>query len=204
MKVLPPRALWVPFELGRPMGPPGNPDFQQQVLLSALNMVSVHSDQPVIADFQQDDPRATEDSQWQAPLIKQCHSVAEEVAALDKAYQAWFSTGKRTVVGVAKIDISACAIIADQLRFTLPQHPERDVVSPILMARYAVDDLKSFYIEAALANGSPSGTQVYDWFWHQTYLGRELLQLRKEWMKSDDSKLKRLGELFLVPHKWRQ
>jgi hypothetical protein len=30
-KINPPRALWVPFELGRPVGPPDEPAFQRRV-----------------------------------------------------------------------------------------------------------------------------------------------------------------------------
>jgi len=30
----PPRALWVPFELGRPFGPPSDAAFQKRVLLA--------------------------------------------------------------------------------------------------------------------------------------------------------------------------
>jgi hypothetical protein len=35
----PPRALWVPFELGRPIGPPGDAAFQKRVILAALGML---------------------------------------------------------------------------------------------------------------------------------------------------------------------
>ena len=35
----PPRALWVPFELGRPFGPPSDAAFQKRVLLAALHML---------------------------------------------------------------------------------------------------------------------------------------------------------------------
>ncbi len=35
----PPRALWVPFELGRSFGPPGNPPFQKRVVVAALRML---------------------------------------------------------------------------------------------------------------------------------------------------------------------
>ena len=54
----PPRALWVPFELGRPFGPPNDPAFQRRVLRAALNML-VERGRPVrIIDFPDDDPRA--------------------------------------------------------------------------------------------------------------------------------------------------
>jgi len=35
----PPRALWVPFELGRPFGPPNDAAFQKRVILAALGML---------------------------------------------------------------------------------------------------------------------------------------------------------------------
>ena len=64
----PPRALWVPFELGRPIGPPSDPVFQRQVILSALGML-VEGGGPVrIVDFPDDDPREAFDPNWQAPL----------------------------------------------------------------------------------------------------------------------------------------
>ena len=50
-KTKPPRALWVPFELGRPFGPPSDADFQQRVILAALGLLE-RTDGPVlIEDF---------------------------------------------------------------------------------------------------------------------------------------------------------
>jgi len=64
----PPRALWVPFELGRPIGPPGDPVFQKRVILTALGML-VEGGGPVrIIDFPDDDPREVADPRWRAPL----------------------------------------------------------------------------------------------------------------------------------------
>ena len=38
-KIRPPRALWVPFMLGRPLGAPDAPDFQRRVLRAALELL---------------------------------------------------------------------------------------------------------------------------------------------------------------------
>ena len=35
----PPRALWVPFILGRPFGVPNDPAFQRRVLLAVLGLL---------------------------------------------------------------------------------------------------------------------------------------------------------------------
>ena len=42
-----PRALWVPFMLGRPFGAPGDSAFQRRVLVSALQLLT-RSDGPVL------------------------------------------------------------------------------------------------------------------------------------------------------------
>ena len=61
----PPRALWVPFELGRPFGAPHAPDFQMRVLKSALALLE-RTDGPVILeDFPDDAP----DSNSAASLV---------------------------------------------------------------------------------------------------------------------------------------
>ena len=38
-KIGPPRGLWVPFQLGRPLGEPGDKDFQRRVVLQALALL---------------------------------------------------------------------------------------------------------------------------------------------------------------------
>ncbi len=48
--IRPPRALWVPFELGRPLGAPDNPELQRRILLSALELLEA-SEGPVLVDF---------------------------------------------------------------------------------------------------------------------------------------------------------
>ncbi len=53
--IRPPRALWVPFELGRPLGAPENPAFQRRVLLSALELLEAIQG-PVLADFPDEAP----------------------------------------------------------------------------------------------------------------------------------------------------
>ena len=50
-KIRPPRALWVPFELGRPLGVPNDPAFQTRVLQAVLDLVRAESG-PVLVDTQ--------------------------------------------------------------------------------------------------------------------------------------------------------
>jgi hypothetical protein len=53
--IKPPRALWVPFELGRPLGAPDDAAFQKQVLLAALTLLEASAG-PILEDFPQNVP----------------------------------------------------------------------------------------------------------------------------------------------------
>jgi hypothetical protein len=57
--IRPPRALWVPFELGRPFGSPGNADFQKQVLIAALRLLEA-PEGPLLVDFSEEAPEDAE------------------------------------------------------------------------------------------------------------------------------------------------
>lgn len=48
--IRPPRALWVPFELGRPLGRPGDAGFQLDVLRAALILLESPTG-PVLRDY---------------------------------------------------------------------------------------------------------------------------------------------------------
>jgi len=51
LKAEPPRALWVPFELGRPLGPPNDAAFQRRVLLATLALLARRGGPVVLEDF---------------------------------------------------------------------------------------------------------------------------------------------------------
>jgi hypothetical protein len=48
-KVRPPRALWVPFPFGRPMGAPNRPEVQRRIMLAALALLA-RPEGPVLED----------------------------------------------------------------------------------------------------------------------------------------------------------
>jgi hypothetical protein len=63
-----------------------------------------------------------------------------------------------------------------------------------------VDDLKAYYIEAALVSAArPSSTQLGDWFWNETAAGAAIFALREAHLVSTDDRLKAIAGLFLVP-----
>lgn len=202
-KTTPPRALWVPFELGRPLGAPGDAEFQKNVLHQALQLIENATTAGEIVDFAHDDPRANPDPDWQAPDIDSAQNILTEVEALKPYYQRQCVDNSRTAVGVAKIPIKEAAQLFDATYNNEEFVCSREDASAIMMLRLAIDDLKSYYIEAALIEGTPSSRQIYDWLWEETLLGKQIRQLRKKSSQSDDPKLAKLGAKFIVPHRWR-
>jgi hypothetical protein len=58
--IKPPRALWVPFDLGRPLGPPNNAAFQRQVLTALLKLLEAIAG-PLLVDFPDDEPESSDE-----------------------------------------------------------------------------------------------------------------------------------------------
>ena len=50
-KVRPPRALFVPFKHGFPLGEPNNPELQRQVITRALDLLHRPGPPPLLVDF---------------------------------------------------------------------------------------------------------------------------------------------------------
>ncbi len=202
-KMSPPRALWVPFELGRPLGPPSDPQLQRAVLEQALRLVET-SNQQTLVDFATDDPRFCTDADWHAPVTGEHACIVDECTSLKTFYQRQCVSKSRTTVGVAKVPVSELASLIDEVYEHHELKPVRQDISDRLMLRLAMDDLKAYYIESALAaSGNPSSRQIGDWLWLDTVLGKRMRELRHRFMSSDNAKLADLGTKFIVPHMWR-
>jgi hypothetical protein len=206
----PPRALWVPFELGRPFGPPNDPAFQKRVILSALRLLEREIGPVVIEDFPDDDPRAQPDPAWRPPKVPvaTADGTAEALAArleaevplLQGAHDRWLAQHGRTTVGLSAMPIVDCGrYVADWVRGKAPSSP-REGFSAVLILRFAVDDLKAYYLEAAAAgSGKPSSRQLGDWFWNETAAGAAIVALRAIGLVSADERLKAVLGNFMVP-----
>ncbi len=51
ISVRPPRALWVPFPMGFPLGEPRRPDIQQRVILAALDLLGRHASEAILETY---------------------------------------------------------------------------------------------------------------------------------------------------------
>jgi hypothetical protein len=208
----PPRALWVPFELGRPIGPPNDPAFQKRVILAALGMLVAGGGPVGIADFPDDDPREAPDPSWRAPSPSSAggggsrwrlgpalaDAVETELRMLAPAYAASCAARERSTLGLTRLPPAECgAYLAAWLRGERPASPIADM-SPALALRFAIDDLKAFALEAALIPGTrPSSRQLGDWLWNATAFGAALQQLRQACLAGDDERLKAVAAFFV-------
>ena len=203
----PPRALWVPFELGRPFGPPSDPAFQKRVILAALELVEREIGPVIIEDFPDDDPRTQPDPAWRPPSIPAAGSADSLAARLEAeslllrgAHERWIAQHGRTTVGLSGLPISECGpYVADWLRGKAPPSPREGFSAP-LTVRFAVDDVKAYCLEAAAAGAAkPSSRQLGDWFWNETAAGAAIYALRAALQESEDERLRLIVSNFMVP-----
>jgi hypothetical protein len=208
--IRPPRALWVPFELGRPFGVPDNADFQRRVLSAALNLLGA-DDGPVLVDFPEEAPStAAEDMDgWVCPILRRPGAMEEkdptelllaEIDSLQQWYDLFVERNDRTSVGASGL------AIADIARYLADLHAKPDSATPPgeFTAAEAVkvgsEDLKAFYFEASLGMpGHKNSSDITNWFWGDTIAGQTLLALMPICMASDDADLRAVGKLTLVP-----
>jgi len=193
----PPRALWVPFELGRPFGPPSDAAFQKRVILAALRLLERERGPVIIEDFPEDDPRERPDPAWRPPFTK---PDLDGASATRLAFRRAAKERGRTIVGLSGLSVGkAGRYMAGWLRGQTPESPSAEMSAPLTL-RFAVDDLKAAYIEVAISGSAkPSSKQLGDWLWNDTAAGAAIFALRSMYLTSDDERLKAIAGLFLVP-----
>jgi hypothetical protein len=192
--VRPPRALWVTFELGRPLGRPDDPPFQRRVLKAALDLLA-RTDGPLIVDHPEHVTEEADFSGWACPINlapAQTDSVIAEIDQLATWYDRTVARQGRTTVGVSGLDMAAAgALVSEALAGDLPQAQA---------LKEAVDDLKAYYLEAASAFPDAGSTRARkEWFWSETRLGAALLALQPKLSASVDPQHRILGNLTLIP-----
>jgi len=192
--IRPPRALWVTFELGRPLGIPDDPDFQRRVLRAAAELLE-RTDGPLIADYPENVAEAADFTGWACPINLAPTSVNTLAAEIDRLAtwhdQAVARTG-RTTIGVSGLDMPAAgALLSSALQGDLP---------PAQALKEAVDDLRAYYLEAASAFPDPGTPAMRKaWLWDETRFGKALLDLQPKLSASADPQHKILANLTLIP-----
>jgi len=213
----PPRALWVPFLLGRPVGVPDQPEFQRRVVRAALELFEVAEGPVVLRDFPEDAPPVAagpeEMEGMVCPLARSTPApdpttlgglgaaLHEEIDQL----RAWYDLNLQRRGGSA-FGLSGLAIeaLADRLCAILGQFDDAaDGAAPELELRklkLAGDDLRTWYEEAAAAQpGGRESRAVRDWYYERSVAGHLLRRLRARLLASPDPRHVTFGTSALVP-----
>ncbi len=208
----PPRVLWVPFELGRPLGEPEDPAFQRRVLSRVLGMLLADGGPRLNIAFHDDAPGAKPLAAWTMPLrLPPKLGLTGDVAATRAALQAelaavmsGYARGRerrgRTTVGIGPLPLDRSPdYLAAFLGAEMPPSASADL--PAMGAlRFALDDLRAAYFEAALSDGArPSSVQLGDWFWSGTLAGEVIRSVRRRYLDHQDPRVKGTADGALMP-----
>jgi hypothetical protein len=209
--VSPPRALWVPFPLGRPFGVPNDAPFQTRVLKSALALLDRPSG-PVLEDFPEDapaDPVADDGEGWVCPVNfpkpvaasegEQLDRVLAEIQELAPWYEVSLGLRGRTTVGASGLKTEdAARYLASFAADMMTQSPLEGVAVADAL-RLSAEDIKAYYFEAATAQpGSGSPQAVLQWFWFETQAAVLIRALRDLCITSKDPAIFDVGDFMLV------
>ena len=187
--VCPPRALWVPFALGRPFGSADDPEFQKQVMRAALGMLATAT-QPTIEDYPNEAPAHAESGQWVCPVnfpVTADESITARLIAEVTRLAPWSAETRsnrgRTLFGVTgaapnqyEAVARALGTIADSGNTSEPPAAEgiEWKFDMPLLVRHLADDLRTFYHEAIAAQPGPSAPNhdaLNDWIFGGTVSG---------------------------------
>ncbi len=192
----PPRALWVPFELGRPFGAPRDTALQSRVLRAALVLLDDPQPGPLLRDFPEEAPPA--DAAWAPPGDVDSSSLQAELKSLHPSWLRVRDRSGGSTVGISGLTPEQAVEYIGTFHTEDPM-PNPKGMSRIGRARFAIDDIKAFYLEAATAGGGrPSSRQLLDWFWQETLAGKLIRDFQARARGSDDKNL-RLISGSLVP-----
>jgi hypothetical protein len=209
----PPRGLWVPFPLGRPLGEPEDNAFQHSVLKAALSLLERTSGPVILEDYPSDAPSMTDSAGWQPELsLETMNSHALKTgsdwatafeAEMHIVMQAWEvakNQSGRTMVGNARLSPTDWVPYAMQfIDGNIPESPVAGISSAVLL-RYIADDIKAMYYEAAQApTPRPSVKQIEFWFWNNTLAADFLRTLRRAALESSHKGFNVACSRFVVP-----
>ena len=215
--VKPPRALWLNFPMGRPMGKPNDPIYQMKVIRAAFSLLDNPSG-PVLEDFPDVIPVVNGRMGYALPeeLVvakddigdtdQLVADIAAEMEALRTPYEAAVAARGRTTVGASELQIKDfIPYIAEFVKGNKPKSPRKGL-SPVPLLKLVVEDLAAYYTEARTYRDNIDDIELLGkWFWEETKSGQLLLWLEAVSLESDDKVLCQIVEMSLItPRFWSE
>lgn len=181
VKTAPPRALHCEFPLGRPLGRPGDPEFQHDVLARAFALLDapvgpVLVDHPVVIESDAEPVSCTLPPRFDPGLAP----AVDEARGIRRAYER--VTARRGVSSVGRVidadgvpaAVAILVAIADGADWRTVELPGGNNTA-------LCHDIRSYYEEAALdlvTGPLPGPRALEDWFFERTETGRIVLAAR--------------------------
>ena len=215
--VKPPRALWLNFPMGRPMGKPNDPIYQMKVIRAAFSLLEKSSG-PVLEDFPDVIPVVNGRMGYALPeelvvakddigdIDQLVADIATEMEALLTPYEAAVAARGRTTVGASELQIKDfIPYIAEFVKGNKPKSPRKGL-SPVPLLKLVVEDLAAYYTEARTYRDNIDDIELLGkWFWEETKSGQLLLWLEAVSLESDDKVLCQIVEMSLItPRFWSE
>ena len=181
----PPRSLWVPFPLGRPLGVANDPDFQHRVIAAALELFNSNHG-PVLEDFPDDAPIQQTESALACPVtfIKSATTATSWQDRLGRelnTLKPWHDLGKRRRNGRTLTGVSNSSI--DEIIQRLAEYLDTATLPSAELAwfKHATEDAKTYYLEALTAQPDEQDPDnLHKIFWTQTLLADALIMLAEQ------------------------
>ena len=215
--IKPARGLFLDFPMGRSMGKPNEPEFQNQVIRAAFKLFEAPMG-PVLENFSEIIPVRDGRMSYALPpeLVLSKSDIGDvnallaeveaEVEELRPDYEAAVESRGRTTVGASELSIQDYArFIAEFVRGNIPKSPRKGLPA-IPMLKLVVEDLEAYYTETRTHRDNVDDLELMGkWFWEETKAGRLLLSLEAVSVASDNKILLQIVEMSLMaPRFWSE
>ncbi|HAA93541.1 MAG TPA: hypothetical protein DCS82_04770 [Rhodospirillaceae bacterium] len=203
--------MWVPFELGRPFGAPGDAAFQNKVLRALLALFERQDGPVILEDFDEDPPggHSYDQSGWSCPVSfpkpkgetesEILREILEEIGQLAPWYNLAIDERGRSTFGVAKLSIEEAVRFMARFLDGTPENPRDDITLGETL-RFVCEDIKMWYFEAATAKpGTTNSRAVADWFWGETAAGNLFLAVYQKCVGHEDKGVRHVANSQFIP-----
>lgn len=186
----PPRGLWCDFPLGRPLGVPGDAEFQHKVLKAAFSLLE--ADGPVFEEYPEhitDDDSEVLACPMPPRHDPDAHPAVDEARGIRNAYaRAVDQFGNRAGAG-RTVDADDIPAALEAFIRVIEGTPWKQAGIPGIPARVS-QDIRGYYETAALAlvDQPPAAYASTRWFFDNTEAGKVILDARAAMRDSGEAK----------------
>jgi hypothetical protein len=166
-----------------------------------LSLLDEPGSEPVLKDYTEEASHLDGDLNWNFPGKLDAESAITEADSVLPIWQKAKNRLGRTTVGISGLPPEAAVEYIDRYLSPDPMLNPKGM-APVSRVRFAIDDIKAFYFEAALASGGlPSSYQLNEWFWKHTLSGKMILDFQDRARIADNKNLRLISGSLAPPER---